>query len=79
MVNPFVVFELRACIKDVEYSLSTELAGFKLRKKNKQSAAQIGCVMCSRPDIGVALDEESVCQCHSILVRRLSCNKRHER
>lgn len=35
MVNPFVVFELRACIKDVEYSLSTELAGFKLRKKKQ--------------------------------------------
>lgn len=35
MVNPFVVFELRACIKDVEcgYSLSTELAGFKLKRK----------------------------------------------
>lgn len=49
------------------------------RIKKKQQTAQIGCVIYVRPDIAVVVDEESIEASDLNLVRRVSCNKRHNR
>lgn len=67
---------LRMSNVDIRFRLNLPVSN---RIKKKQQTAQIGCVIYVRPDIAVVVDEESIEASDLNLVRRVSCNKRHNR